>query len=123
MKYNKRKLLIGTIILALGIIIAIPAIADQEDDIPHMPQLYYYDEETMEYVPWYPHRSDPENPETFTPPEDCPWWDSNGDGEFDWMPHWRNRWKDQEGDSEEYGWRRSRCGGYGHRLNRGYKSG
>ena len=120
MKIDKSKLIIGVIILSLGIILVAPVIADTEDESQHMPELYYFDEETGEYKPWYPRWYDPENPDSFTPPEDCPWWDQNGDGEFDWMPHWGRRWNNPE-YSEGYGYHRGSCGGYGHRSNNRYK--
>jgi hypothetical protein len=117
---NTNKLLIGGIILALGIILMLPVQANTAEETAPKPQLYYYDEETGEYVPVYPPWYNPENPEAITPPEDCPWWDSNDDGQFDWMPHWGRRWNDPEG---EYGGPMGRggyggrggCGGYGRR--------
>jgi hypothetical protein len=118
MKYKKTTLLIGATILALGIILAVPVIADLEDDTTQMPPLYYQDEDAGEYIPWY----DSENPESSTPPEDCPWWDSDGDGEFDWMPHWDRRWNNPDEDSWGYGGRRGGCGGYGSHFNRRYQT-
>lgn len=123
MKYNKKKLLVGALILAIGLILAIPVLADLNDENSTWPQLYYFDEETGEYVPWYPPWYDPENPEASIPPEGCPWWDKDGNGEFDWMPHWGRRWSNPENGQNGYGWGRGGCGGYGPRSGRGYQSG
>ena len=73
MKYKKTTLLIGATILALGIILAAPALADTTDNTTPVPQLYTLDEETGEYTPVYPPWYDPENPESYTPPENCPY--------------------------------------------------
>ena len=103
---------------ALGVILAVPALADLDNEQPHVSQLYYIDEETGEYLPWYPQWYDPENPDSYTQLEDCPWWDSDNDGELDWMPHWGKRQSSQEDDSYGYGrGRRGRCGGYGSQSN------
>ncbi|MHA2351706.1 MAG: hypothetical protein ACXABX_01130 [Candidatus Thorarchaeota archaeon] len=119
MKNTKTKLLLGGIILALGIILMLPVQADTPEETVPKPHLYYYDEETGEYVPVYPPWYDPENPESYTPPENCPWWDSNGDGGYDWMPHWGRRWNNPDTESWENdslgGYRRGGCGGYGSR--------
>ena len=114
MKNRKKALLIGVTILALGVILAVPALADLDNEQPHVSQLYYIDEETGEYLPWY----DPENPDSYTPPEGCLWWDSDNDDELDWVPHWGKRQSSQEDDSYGYGrGRRGRCGGYGSQSN------
>ena len=122
MKYTKTTLLIGAIILALGIILAAPALADTTDNTTPLPQHYTLDEETGEYTPVYPPWYDPENPESYTPPEDCPWWDSDGDGEFDWMPHWGRKGTHPDEESHGYGMGRSGCGGNGPRSNGGYQT-
>ncbi len=122
MKYKKTTLLIGATILALGIILAAPALADTINDSPQTPQLYTLDEETGEYMPVYPPWYDPENPESFTPPEDCPWWDKDGNGEFDLMPHWGRRDYNSDEDSNGYGRGRGGCGGYGSKSNGRYET-
>jgi hypothetical protein len=103
MNNTKTKLLIGGLILALGVILMMPAQADVNEDPAPMPRFYYLDEETGEYVPVYPPWYDPENLESYTPPEECPWRDSDGDGEFDWMPHWGRRWSKPDEESWENG--------------------
>ena len=122
MKFKKTSLLIGATILALGIILVAPALADTPDSTPPVPQLYTLDEETGEYTPVYPPWYDPENPDAFTPPEGCPWWDSDCDGEFDWMPHWGRRGTNQDGESCGYGLGRGGCGGYGPRSGGKYQT-
>jgi hypothetical protein len=120
MKIDKTKLLLGSVLLALGIILASPVLADLEDDQLNVLQLYTFNEETGEYVPVYPSWYDRENPETFTPPEDCPWWDLDGDGELDWMPPWGRRWSNSV-ETYGYGGRGGGCGGYGHRSSRRFQ--
>ena len=114
MKISKTKLMIGGLILVFGVILAVPVFADTEDEQTTMPPLYYLDEETGEYLPWYPRWYDPENPEFFSQPEECPYWDYEDSDEFDWMPHWGRRWSNPE-ENGEYGYRRGGCGGYGYR--------
>jgi len=122
MKYKKTTLLIGATILALGIILAAPALAETTDNTTPVPQMYTLDEETGEYTPVYPPWYDPENPDSFTPPEDCPWWDSDGNGEFDWMPHWGRKGYNSDEDSYGYDRGRSGCGGYGSNSNGRYET-
>jgi len=121
-KYKKTTLLIGATILALGIILAAPVLADTTDNSTPTPQHYTLDEKMGEYNPVYPPWYDPENPETFTPPEECPWWDNDGDGEFDWMPHWGRRGTNQDVESYGYGMGRGGCGGYGSRSGGRYQT-
>ena len=116
MKNIKTKLLIGGAILTLGIIVAIPAFADLEEDESPMSGLYYFDEEIGEYMPLYPRWYDPENPDDYTPPEECPWWDQDTDSEYDWMPHWGRRRSIPE-ESWGYGYRNGGCRGHGYRSN------
>ena len=110
MNKTKSKLLIGGIILALGIIVMIPVQADIPEETAPKPRFYYLNEETGEYVPVYPPWYDPENPEGYNPPRECPWWDKDGDGEYDWMPHWGRRWNNPENEPWENG--PNGCGGY-----------
>ena len=79
MNKKTRNLIIGTSILIIGIVFTVPVLAELTDEPYHMPQLYYYDEESGEYIPWF----DPDNPDTVPPSEGCPWWDRDGNGEFD----------------------------------------
>lgn len=117
MKNYKQKLLIGAVILTLGIMVAIPVFADLEEDELPTSGLYYLDEATGEYMPWYPRWYDPENPDSYTPPEECPWWNPDTEGEYDWMPHWGRRGSIPE-EPWGYGYRNGGCGGYGYRSNR-----
>lgn len=124
MKYRKNTLLIIAATLVLGVVLAVPVFADLDENQPHMPQLYYFEEETGEYVPWYPPWYDPENPDSYIRSEGCPWWDRNGDGEFDWMPHWGKRWNNPEDDSRRYGrGRHGGCGRYGSQFDNRDQSG
>jgi hypothetical protein len=116
MNIDKTKLMIGAAMLTLGIILVAPALADTEDEQPHMLQLYFFDEETGEYKPWYPRWYNPENSDSFTPLDECPWWDNHGDGKFNWMIHWGRKWTDPE-DSWRHGYGKGGCGGYGRRSN------
>lgn len=123
MKYRKTTLIIGVTLLALGVILAGPVFADLGNEQTNLPPLYYFDEETGEYIPWYPPWYDPENLDSYSPPGNCPWWDSNGDGEFDWMHLWGRRSNNQEDDSRGYGrGHRSGCGGYGSQSNNRYRT-
>jgi len=101
MKIDRTKLIIGTTILAIGIILASPVLAGLEE-VTQMPQLYIYDAEKSEYVSWIPPGYDPENRGSYVP-EECPWWDLDGDGAFDWMPHWGRRWSYPNQESNGYG--------------------
>lgn len=119
MDKKTRNLLIGASILIIGIVFTVPVLAELTDEPYHIPQLYYHDEESGEYIPWYPPWFDPDNPDTVPPSEGCPWWDRDGNGEFDWMPHWGRNRIDPEGEQFPYGRRNGGCGGYGGYRSRG----